>query len=101
MMSTMLREPRTALHFHAPPEFLCAPDDGAAVVLPMGLRVHKAALHGFARLMAADGRPLQLARLGYDRLYAIECCAHAHASADATVRAAALELFAAFEARRT
>ena len=49
MMSTMLREPRTALHSHAPPEILCAPDDGAAVVLPMGLRVHKAALHGFAR----------------------------------------------------
>ena len=58
----MLREPRTALHFHAPPEFLCAADDGEAVVLPMGLRVDKSALHDFARLMAADGRPLQLAR---------------------------------------
>lgn len=40
---------------------------------------------------------MQLARKGYDRLYAIDCLALAHASADEALRADALRLFCAFE----
>jgi hypothetical protein len=40
---------------------------------------------------------VQPARLGYDRLYAFECFARAHACNDDALRALAVELFAAFE----
>jgi hypothetical protein len=91
----MFRAPKTADLFHAPPEFLC--DAGSAVALPLGGRVRSAALRAFVRAMAAQGLKVQAARLGYDRLYACECFAAAHASSDARLRALALELFDAFE----
>lgn len=94
-----LRAPRTDEFFHAPPEFLCGARGRARVRLPVGGRVKTATLLRFAGAMAAAGQPLQMARLGYDRLYALDCFARAHASPDAALRADALELFAAFERR--
>jgi hypothetical protein len=44
-------------------------------------------------LMAADGRPCDLARLCRDRLYAYECIAAVNASADPNLRRLARELF--------
>jgi hypothetical protein len=94
-----LRSPRTDEFFHAPPEFLCEVRGEARVHLPVGGRVKTATLARFARAMASQGHRVQMARLGYDRLYALDCFARAHASPDAALRADALELFAAFEKR--
>jgi hypothetical protein len=93
----MPREPRTVEIFHAPPEFLCAGQRSATVALPLGGRVKAKTLRAFTRAMAVRGRPVQAARLGYDRLYAFECFAHAHACDDEHLRALALELFTAFQ----
>lgn len=93
----MFRAPQTAAPFHAPPEFLCERDGAAAVTLPLGGRVRAATLRAFVRAMAVRGTPVQAARLGYDRRYACECFARAHAGDDAALRALALELFDAFE----
>jgi hypothetical protein len=91
----MLRAPKTADLFHAPPEFLC--DQSSSVALPLGGRVRTQTLRAFVRAMAGQGLKVQAARLGYDRLYACDCLAVAHASGDARLRALALELFDAFE----
>ncbi len=93
----MYRAPKTADLFHAPPEFLRANDAAAPVALPIGGSVKPASLRAFVRAMAAQGMAVQSARLGYDRLYAFDCLARAHASTDAALRALAVELFAAFE----
>lgn len=93
----MYRAPKTADLFHAPPEFLCEKDGALAVALPLGGRVKTATLRRFVRAMAAHGVKVQAARLGYDRRYACECFAHAHACDDSALRALALELFEAFE----
>lgn len=90
----MFRAPKTADLFHAPPEFLC--DMGGSVALPLGGRVKAQTLRAFVRAMAVQGLAVQAARLGYDRLYAYECFASAHASSDARLRELALELFDAF-----
>jgi len=95
-----LRSPPAQEFFHAPPEFLCATRERARVVLPVGPRVQTATLLRFARAMRDHGHAVQMARLGYDRLYAFDCFARAHASPDAALRADALELFAAFERAR-
>jgi hypothetical protein len=97
--SGMLRQPRTPELFHAPPEFLCAGARQKSVSLPLGGSVRPAALRRFVRAMATHGQAVQAARLGYDRLYAFECFARAHACEDAALRALALELFAAFDTR--
>lgn len=94
----MLRAPRHQEPFHAPPEFLCAGDAELSTTLPLGGCVRPATMRRFVRAMAAQGLPVQAARLGYDRLYAFECFARAHACEDAALRSLALELFAAFEA---
>ena len=93
----MLREPRTTEFFHAPPDFLCGGEAVERVRLPIGARVDLDLLRGFARRMAVRGHAVQLARIGYDRLYAFECLARAHACDDEALRAMALRLFAAFE----
>jgi hypothetical protein len=93
----MYRAPKTADLFHAPPEFLRASDTAALAALPLGGRVKPATLRAFVRAMAAQGVAVQAARLGFDRLYAFECLARAHACHDDTLRALAVELFAAFE----
>jgi hypothetical protein len=91
----MFRAPKSADLFHAPPEFLC--EQGSAVALPLGGRVQAATLRAFVRAMSGQGVMVQAARLGYDRLYACECFAVAHASSDQRLRTLALELFDAFE----
>ena len=93
----MLRRPREPDLFHAPPEFLCASPGQRSVELPLGGKVAPAALRRFARLMAGQGIAVQLARMGYDRLYAFECLARAHACDDRALRALALRLFDAFD----
>lgn len=94
----MYRAPKSADLFHAPPEFLCEKESAALVVLPTAAgHIKLATLRAFVRAMAAQGCPVQAARLGYDRLYAFECFARAHACNDEALRALALELFAAFE----
>lgn len=95
----MYRAPKTPDLFHAPPEFLCQRDGAAPVALPLGGQVRPATLRAFVRAMAARGNPVQAARLGYDRVYACECFARAHACEDPALRALALELFEAFERR--
>jgi hypothetical protein len=97
MISPMYRAPKSADLFHAPPEFLCERQTARAVALPLGGRVRPATLHAFVRSMAAQGLTVQAARLGYDRLYAFDCLARAHACDDAGLRALALDLFDAFE----
>jgi len=52
-----------------------------------------AALQHFKQLMAAERWPVQLARMCYDRLYAYERIAQAHASASDELRRVALQLF--------
>ncbi len=96
----MYRAPKTAADlFHAPPEFLCEKEAAAVVALPSAGPVKLATLRAFVRTMAALGCPVQAARLGYDRLYAFECFARAHACNDDALRTLALELFSAFERR--
>jgi hypothetical protein len=92
-----VRAPKTADLFHAPPEFLCSRDECELVALPLGGRVNPATLRSFMRAMSAHGIKVQAARLGYDRIYALECLARAHASGDTGLRALAMELFAAVE----
>lgn len=96
----MQREPPVVEHFHAPPEFLCLSKGDPTVTLPLGVRVNAATLRRFVRLMALEGQPVQPARLGYDPRYAFDAFARAHAGSQAALRAAALELFAAFEGCR-
>jgi hypothetical protein len=93
----MYRAPKTADLFHAPPEFLHASDAAAPVALPVGGSVKPATLRAFVRAMQAQSITVQPARLGYDRLYAFDCFALAHACNDDALRTLAVELFAAFE----
>ena len=58
-----------------------------------GAPLDPAALQRFKQLMAEERWPVQLARMCYDRLYAYERIAQAHASANGQLRAAALQLF--------
>ena len=93
----MFREPRCVDYFHAPPEFLCAGALCTEVALPLGGCVDPLLMRRFARRMAVRGQAVQLARMGYDRIYAITCLAQAHACADEALRVDAMRLFAAFE----
>ena len=97
MISPMYRAPKTTELFHAPPEFLHAGDAAANASLPIGGSVRPATVRAFVRAMQGQGLAVQPARLGYDRLYAFDCLARAHASTDAALRELAVELFAAFE----
>lgn len=99
MISLMNRAPKTIELFHAPPEFLHAADAAANVALPIGGSIRPARLRAFVRAMRSQGLAVQPARLGYDRLYAFDCFARAHASTDGALRTLAVELFAAFERR--
>lgn len=57
------------------------------------------ALLRFKSLMAAEGQTVHLARLCYDKLYAYERIAAAHASSDEDLRRLALELFQIYHRR--
>ncbi len=60
---------------------------------PSGLELGMGALMRFKSMMAAEGQDVQLARMCWDRLYAYERFAAAHAGSDESLRALALELF--------
>ena len=66
---------------------------GAAPELDMG------ALLRFKSMMALESENVQLARMCYDRLYAYERIACAHATARDGLRRLALELFQAYHRR--
>jgi hypothetical protein len=55
-----------------------------------------ALLQEFKLLMGLEGWPVQIARMCYDRLYAYERIAQAHASANSALRQVALQLFHAY-----
>jgi hypothetical protein len=57
------------------------------------------ALLRFRSMMVAEGQSVQLARMCFDRLYAYERIAAAHASASDPLRRLALELFQAYHRR--
>ena len=82
-----------------PPEFSVEhlwPGLGARRMLPAGVQLSVEALQDFKALMMLDGWPVQLARMCYDRLYAYERIAQAHASANDELRRVALQLFQAY-----
>jgi hypothetical protein len=64
--------------------------------LGTGVHLDIALLQEFKLMMGLEGWPVQIARMCYDRLYAYERIAQAHASASATLREVALQLFQAF-----
>lgn len=87
------------------PRYLAALDAGLLPQqhLEIGLTVAGAAdgqdLQRFAELMAQQGLPLQPTRMIYDRLYAFERLAQAHASGDEALQQQALRIFDAYQAR--
>lgn len=61
--------------------------------------VSMAELVRFKALMDADGEPVHLARMCYDRAYAFERIALAHAGVNDPLRRLALSLFQAYQRR--
>ncbi|MEK8032620.1 hypothetical protein AACH06_17505 [Ideonella sp. DXS29W] len=64
--------------------------------LPLGAAGGEAgwpALQRFHRLMTGQGHSVQMTRMCFDRLYAYEQIALAHASGDASLRELALQMF--------
>jgi hypothetical protein len=59
------------------------------------------ALLRFKSMMAVEGQTVHLARLCYDKLYAYERIAAAHASSDQNLRRLALELFQIYHRRES
>ena len=59
------------------------------------------ALLRFKTMMAHEGQTVHLARLCYDKLYAYERIAAAHATSDENLRRLALELFQIYHRRAT
>jgi hypothetical protein len=96
----MFREPRPSTPFHAPPEFLSAGVQARRVALPLGGTLDPLALRRFARRMATRGHEVQLARMGYDRLYAVQMLSLAQLCDDAELVRLSLELYAAFQPLR-
>lgn len=73
------------------------PDLGLGLTLSTGIDM--AELQAFARLMHAQGLPLQPTRMIYDRLYAFDCLAMAHGSGHDALQRLALHIFDAYQAR--
>jgi len=85
---------------HAPTRahlpFMAGLDAQALASLPLGAAGGEAgvqALQRFHALMAIEGHPVQMTRMCFDRLYAYERIALAHASSDPALRQLALQLF--------
>jgi hypothetical protein len=93
----MLREPRPAEPFHAPPDFLSAGLQAREVILPTGGRVDPVKLRRFARRMAVRGHAVQLARMGYDRLYAWEVLSLAQLCEDDALIELSVDLYRGFQ----
>lgn len=65
----------------------------AAPVTPLPI----IAMASFRRLMAYEGRSVDLARMCIDRQYAFVCLAEAHSSSSERLRKVALALFASYD----
>lgn len=65
--------------------------------LPLARGASMADMLRFQALMAGEGQTVQVARMCYDRPYAFDCIASAHASASDPLRRLALHLFRAYE----
>ncbi|MBP6901386.1 MAG: hypothetical protein KBC73_14925 [Burkholderiaceae bacterium] len=75
-----------------------APAPAVVPALVPSACISRALLAGFAAAMRGQGLALAPQRLRYDRLYAFERIAAAHAAGDAGLRAQALQLFELFNA---
>jgi len=72
----------------------------AQAVLPAlvpGACLQRAELLRFGQAMQALGRPVQVQRMRYDRMYAFSCLGQAHALGDAALRDQAMALFARYQ----
>jgi len=90
----------TAIPPHLMPETVQAPwglvpEIGLTVAGPTGMDT----LWQLQDLMAAQGMSLQATRMVYDRHYALERLACAHARGDATLQALAQEVFDSYQRR--
>jgi hypothetical protein len=90
----------TSTTAHAPTParlpFVAGLDAAVLASLPLGAAGGDAgvqALQRFHALMAAEGHPVQMTRMCFDRLYAYERIALAHAGSDPALRQLALQLF--------
>ncbi len=93
--------PHTASRPAAPPVAPRAPRrllPRRAVVAP---EASTAELLRFQGLMAGEGHAVQVGRMCYDRPYAFDCIALAHASASDPLRRLALALFRAYHREAT
>src|SRR5262249_49781570 len=97
-VEALRRVPVEFLPFEAAREPRAAGRASAGVVLPDG-ELGIGALLRFKSLMAAEGLPVHLARMCYDRLYAYERIAAAHAGSREDLRRLALELFQIYHRR--
>jgi hypothetical protein len=99
MEACMLPLPQVTELEELPPEFLADelwPGIGIRRSLPCGVHLSVAVLLRFRELMALEQWPVQLTRMCYDRLYAYERIAQAHASASQDLKSLALQLFQAY-----
>lgn len=90
--------PAAAIAPPAPPLGAHLLADEAGAPLPLGVAGGGAgmqALQQFRTLMATQGHGVQVARMCFDRLYAYERIALAHAGSDPALRELALQLFQA------
>lgn len=78
---------------------LAAPDLASPPAGPACGQLGVGALLQFRLLMAQEGQSVQVARMAYDRLYAYDRIAAAHACAHDPLRRLALELFQAYHWR--
>ncbi|MED5621204.1 hypothetical protein [Ideonella sp. BN130291] len=95
----MLPLPQVTELDELPPEFLADelwPGIGIRRSLPSGVHLSVGVLLQFRQMMGLEHWPVQLARMCYDRLYAYERIAQAHASASPALRDIALQLFHAY-----
>lgn len=95
----MLPLPQVTELDELPPEFATGelwPELGASRGPLVGSTLDIAMLQEFKLLMGLEGWPVQIARMCYDRLYAYERIAQAHASASEALRQVALLLFQAY-----
>jgi len=82
-----------------PIDLLAGSAPAPASRLPVGTALDMGALLRFKSLMALDAEPVSLARMCYDRLYAYERIAAAHASGRDPLKRLALELFQIYHRR--
>lgn len=75
----------------------CAAAPDGAPVMPLPI----IAMASFRRLMAREGHHVDLARMCVDRLYAFDCLAQAHSSAEERLRQVAMTLFATYDRNAT